>query len=367
VISIINNKYKWNICKTKKLILSFNTFFYFDKIRIKFKNYKKNFSFRTSFIYKKMKYPVIVSKKKTLFSLNKYGFMYLSEFLFKNIFFDQTLCNLKKKLYSFSYKNEFQRYVLKRFIRRHSILNLLPVPNKKTFLMRQTSLRWKINDDKIWDDVNIKRIRFKPGYMTLWRDARQVLKLSLNLKMRYQYKLTSYLAKYNKFIKIKTFLMFELQLGNVLLKTRLLPDMNSTNLFIEHCLVFVNGMVCNNASFQIFTGDFIQLVVSLKYYILYKWFLNWEFKKVLRLRHIAKKKLIIRQNADEKTRSHLLPKWILFSKNSFSDVSKYLEIDYFTLSIFILYEPFRWSDVNPFTFADTKFGVINLYNWKYIT
>jgi hypothetical protein len=109
------------------------------------------------------------------------------------------------------------------------------------------------------------------------------------------------------------------------------------------------------------------LIISLKYYILYKWFLNWEFKKTLRLRHIAKKKLIVRQNADEKTKSHLLPKWILFSKNSFSDVSKYLEIDYFTLSVFILYEPFLWSDINPFTYVDTKFGVINLYNWKYIT
>jgi hypothetical protein len=88
--------------------------------------------------------------------------------------------------------------------------------------------------------------------------------------MRYQYKLTSYLAKYNKFVKIKTFLMFELQLSNILLKTRLLPDANSTNLFIDNCLVFVNGIVCNNPNFQTFVGDFVQLIISLKYYILYK-------------------------------------------------------------------------------------------------
>jgi hypothetical protein len=88
-----------------------------------------------------MKYPVIVSKKKTPFLLNRYGFMYLSEFLFKNVFFDQTLCNLKKKLYSFSYKNEFQRYILKKYIRRHSILNLMTTFYKKLPSLKQSLLR----------------------------------------------------------------------------------------------------------------------------------------------------------------------------------------------------------------------------------
>jgi hypothetical protein len=121
--------------------MNYSLFVSFTKTQKKFKNYDKNFNFHISFIYKKMKHPVIISKKKTPFLLHRYGFMYLSEFLFKNIFFDQTLCNLKKKLYSFSYKNEFQRYILKRFIRRHSILSLMPSYHKKLSSAKQSFLR----------------------------------------------------------------------------------------------------------------------------------------------------------------------------------------------------------------------------------
>jgi hypothetical protein len=62
-----------------------------------------------------------------------------------------------------------------------------------------------------------------------------------------------------------------------------------------------------------------------------------------------------------------LPKWILHSKNIIDDVPNFLEIDYFTLSLFVLYEPFNWNDVNNYNLIEQKFSIINLYNWKYIT
>jgi hypothetical protein len=33
----------------------------------------------------------------------------------------------------------------------------------------------------------------------------------------------------------------------------------------------------------------------------------------------------------------------------------------------VLYEPFLWTDLNPYSLIDQRFGIINLYNWKYIT
>ena len=90
------------------------------------------------------------------------------------------------------------------------------------------------------------------------------------LNFRYQYKLTNYLSKYNKFIKFKTFLFSEMRLINILIRSRILPDHSICYLFIKNNLIYLNGIICCNCNFQIFIGDFIQLIINLKYYILYK-------------------------------------------------------------------------------------------------
>ena len=117
---------------------------------------------------------------------------------------------------------------------------------------------------------------------------------------------------------------------------------------------------------QLFTGDLIQLIINNKYYILYRWFINISFLKKKKLKSVLKKKINISFDTIEKKKSNKLPDWILFNKNLFNDVPKYLEVDYFTLSAIVVYEPFLWSDLNIYNLINYRFGIINLYNWKYI-
>jgi hypothetical protein len=203
--------------------------------------------------------------------------------------------------------------------------------------------------------------------MTLWRDVRNVLKNSLSLNFRYQHKLTNYLAKYKKFINFKTILSLEMRLINILIKSRLFNDLSLAFLFIKNHLIYINGLKSNNHNLPIFIGDFVQIIINLKYYIISKWFLNLNLKKKNKLKNVFKKKNIINFNSDEKKKSYNIPKWILSNKNLFDDCSNYLEVDYFTLSAFIIYEPFLWSDINFYNLIEQKFSIINLYNWKYIT
>ena len=61
------------------------------------------------------------------------------------------------------------------------------------------------------------------------------------------------------------------------------------------------------------------------------------------------------------------PKWffqLLFRK---FDIPKYIEVDFFTLSAFLLFEPFFTKHYNPFFMKLYKYHVINVYNWKYLT
>jgi len=100
--------------------------------------------------------------------------------------------------------------------------------------------------------------------------VREVLKTTLSLKFKYQYKLTNYLSKYKKFINFKTFLINEFKLVNIIIQSKILLDEQIIQLFLNSNLIYLNGMNVFNKNIQIFVGDFIQLLVSLKYYILFK-------------------------------------------------------------------------------------------------
>jgi hypothetical protein len=61
-----------------------------------------------------------------------------------------------------------------------------------------------------------------------------------------------------------------------------------------------------------------------------------------------------------------VPHWVQNIRFSREDVPKYVEVDFFTLSIFMLYTPYMLSDFSPLNMFDSRDRVINMYNWKYI-
>lgn len=359
------------------------------------------------------KHPVIFQKYRANFVGNFKSFLHLSHSSLLSQFQKKTNSThlIKKTLYSFSLKNELHKFILRRYVRSritsffyknntifaksaNFIGNIFQNFNKPLFSNLIDSLKSLTNADffihkklstKKWipankmidytlmirkegDDLMIKRVKFKPGYMVIWRAARSVLKETMNLNFRYQHRLTSYLSKYRKFSNFRFYMNLEMQLTNVLIKSRLLHDQFSVDLFLDSGLVYVNGQFCNDAKFQIYKGDFIQFIISAKYYILSRWLLSWIAKKRIRLRNKARFKLSPQGRifGDEKQKSYLLPKWVLYSRHLIEDTARYLEIDFFTLSIFVIYEPFMWSDTDPYSILGIRYSVINLYNWKYI-
>jgi hypothetical protein len=117
-------------------------------------------------------------------------------------------------------------------------------------------------------------------------------------------------------------------------------------------------------------NDFIQLVVTLWYYILSRWFLNLTIKRSKKF-----KRLVFRKNKphqyrlskNRKVRSSYIPNWIYTVYFDDMDTKPYLEVDYFTLSVFIITEPYLISYFRPDDILDLNKGIYLLYNWKYIT
>ena len=63
-----------------------------------------------------------------------------------------------------------------------------------------------------------------------------------------------------------------------------------------------------------------------------------------------------------KQKSQYTPLWIHNIRYDISDVKPYLEVDYFTLSVFILYDPLFLSYITPNDFPDSRQNTYRLYN-----
>ena len=70
-------------------------------------------------------------------------------------------------------------------------------------------------------------------------------------------------------------------------------------------------------------------------------------------------------NKDRKKTRLVLPNWTLNALLFKYDIPQYLEVDFLTLSIFCLYEPFLPQDFNHSLWNLEKVSIYNLYNWKY--
>lgn len=374
------------------------------KLKKRYKNRHVSFHPRDSFSIRVLKSSTIkkylnpvtyFTRTKTRFLSAYNGFLYLSSF-WNPIWYGKMIPELKKSMYSFATKYETHRYVIKNYYKTQLFefysnnfienrllfdqtlndkwhfsnsshlftTNLCNIKNNLTALQFSNS---NLFETQRTLDFHIKRIKFKPGYRRIWKEARAVAQTTLTTNFRYQKKFTRYLAKFQKYAYLKLLICFEMKLLNILRQSTFLYYNDIIKNFLVNKLVFVNGLNCTNPNFQIFVNDFIQFVISFSYYISYKFIINYFLKRKIKIRIRLRKKNNKASLSFEKKKSSTLPHWLLFEKNLENDVSKFFEIDFFSLSIFIVYEPFLVENLNHYEIYNIKYNVINMYNWKYIT
>lgn len=132
-------------------------------------------------------------------------------------------------------------------------------------------------------------------------------------------------------------------------------------------MVYVNGCRVVNPELLLFQSDVIQLIINLKYYVVFKWLLNSFFFTRNRLYRLSKSKFKKKNRAQMKQHSRRIPDWVLNTKTFKKDVYRFIEVDFFTLSSVLLYNPIFYNELNLFETLDSRFEIFNMYNWKYIT
>jgi hypothetical protein len=213
----------------------------------------------------------------------------------------------------------------------------------------------------------IPRIRFKPGYARQWRFFRSDVKHFLNIKTRYQYRLTTVIQRLFYSNRKMSDWDMQTKITPFLVQSRLVPDFWSATELLKASSVFVNGHVCTNTFLNIFFSDFIQLVINIKYYVVNKWLMSWSLRNSTRVLQLNRKFAQKRRSDGSSYKPKPLPNWIFRIRYSNYDIPRYIEVDFFTLSAFVVQYTNSLKNVTSVVSQDTQFKVFNMYNWKYIT
>jgi hypothetical protein len=134
---------------------------------------------------------------------------------------------------------------------------------------------------------------------------------------------------------------------------------------MKHQAIFINGRAAPSETSFLFPEDFIQLELSSVHYIFFKWLLGWaslqekKFKKLAFQKSLPSKYLLSKM---KKQRSYYTPHWVYNMRYISEDIKLFLEVDYLTMSTFILFDPFTLTHTPVTEFSESKVNVYRLYN-----
>ena len=223
-----------------------------------------------------------------------------------------------------------------------------------------------------------KRIQFKPGYPRFFRGLRQHYQEVYNLKFLYQKHLTKYLCRFKKLFGCILLQFHELSIQAVLKRARFFLINSSISLIFSYKLVYLNGFICINKFTQLQFEDFIQIKLYYSLYLYISRFNTFLFKKVYDLffKNLINKVDILRDSAPHmleelgelfRPATGLTHKNFILIYSIITDIPQYIEVDFLTLSIMLVYMPKSLNDFNLLNVYSSFFGSFRMLNWKYLT
>ena len=215
--------------------------------------------------------------------------------------------------------------------------------------------------------IHVRRLKFKPGYSRLWRESRSDIQEILEMRIKYQNRLTLRLHQLYRQQGTNLFTRSTVTVFFSLLGSQFSMDMWSTLELLKSELIYVNGKVCTNLYLHLFLHDLVQVIINIKFYFLTRFLQNRVFLISSRINKIFYRKYRVRHfNTTSRVRK-TLPWTFLHLQGAYTDVLPYLEVDYFTLSSFVILDQRITKVWLPIRAYALELNIINMYNWKYIT
>lgn len=215
--------------------------------------------------------------------------------------------------------------------------------------------------------VRVRRLRFKPGYARLWRESRSDIKEILEMQVRYQNRLTLKLQKLHRQQRSRLFTYSTATVFFSLMSSQISVDMWSTLELLRSEVIYINGRICTNHFMHLFLHDFLQIIVNIKFYFLMRFIQNRVVFTSARINKIFYRKYRLKNPNTTLRVQRKLPWKFFHLQSGHLDVLPYLEVDYFTLSSFVILDQRAAKTWVPIRAYALELTILNMYNWKYIT
>lgn len=162
----------------------------------------------------------------------------------------------------------------------------------------------------------------------------------------------------------EVFQLVELSLINIILRAHFFDKYTEAKFAINHGFISVNGVIQQDINYVVQSHDIVNMTCIESYFALYRDYFSASITREYRTMHYFGGWLNLR-NKPFKTPKSSMPKWSLKNLWSLWDIPKYLEVDFLSMSIIILYNPTYYSDFFEYFLKYDKLPVRQMFNWKY--
>jgi len=303
---------------------------------------------------------------------------------FKSIYLNNNFFNF------FNFKNNKKNYIYYyiMFKKQNSLIkkkfnylhNLHPifykkVGKKKIVNNRLNSLN---NITLIKDFSNLKfflKKQNKSSFINTLNGKKKIRKFNLLNRKLYKFlnfnllktsiKVTKSINFFSRFKNYNRLLKLEFSLFNIILNSKFIKSYNDLNTLFKLNTIYINRIQINNPFYLLKVKDIIEFQLSNKFYNYIFYFKSVFSKHLLKIRNKLwfKLKLLNRNKLDFNKNSlinNVFKNNLIFKLN----IPNYIEVDYFTLSIILIYKNFNLKQLNLNIKKILIIYLFRLYNWK---
>lgn len=185
-----------------------------------------------------------------------------------------------------------------------------------------------------------------------------------------KFKRTWFITRFCKYYEkvstagIQNLIWIEMQLSVILIRCKIVYLLEDSYDLIKGGFVFINGNICYDPKYIVKLHDRIQFGLSKSFHLYHRELLSNALVKYKRLpsyvysRFSGKNKL-------EMVHRDISARWPLKALWVKNDIPRHFEVDYLTMTIFVLYYPLYIKDIFPFYYLHIKFLSARCYNWRF--
>ena len=198
------------------------------------------------------------------------------------------------------------------------------------------------------------------------RHQRAILRKIFYLKGK-NYVVTNFVKKLyrNKISGFYSLLKLELQLKFLLIRGRFATTNTESLNLINQGLIYINNTICLNPNYVLKLNDKLQLAFHLSNFTIFR----YSYSFLLSNRYKLGVYMSLKSSNKKKNKTQPQPfsgKWVYQHMYNNVKVPKYIEVDYLTLSLVLIYTPVNLKQVFTLNWRHFRSLNIRYYNWKYL-